>query len=214
MTSLDYWYFYSSNFNTLMSNMDVGNIKKAVNYLTSPYDFKKMKDLDLTKWLGTYDNSTFISEISLPGSYNSMSGYASEIYTDYKALQYFLQTVNHVNSNYTLENQLQAGVRAFDFRVFHFETTENDYNKQREYYYCDKNTNKCYDFRFVSGVFPVSNLRFREVMAILLKFLDTDDSKMEYLFIRLTCEPWIHCEKDPIMGNLIVGFFSKFVGTN
>ena len=185
--------------------------KKQVNYNTSPYD---LKNIDLKSWLGTFDNETYITDISLPGSFNSMTGDVSKIYAEHNSIQGFLQTVSHVNSNFTIEDQLKLGVRAFDFRVFHISKTESDRTKHKNYYYCDKLTSLCYDFRFVSDVFPVSNYKLSEVMGMLQKFLSSEDSKHEYLFIRLTCEPWEHCEYDPIMGNLIVGFFQFYVGTN
>lgn len=81
--ALEYWYFEATNQQKIMNDIDYKFLKKSVNYLTSPYDMPKVK---LKEWLGDFENGTYISDISLPGSYNSISGDVSKIYNEHNSL--------------------------------------------------------------------------------------------------------------------------------
>lgn len=56
-------------------------------------------------------------------------------------------------------------MRAFDFQVSYYSIPISDKWDKFKYYYCDLNIMECYNFRFYSDVFPVTNLNMTTVLS-------------------------------------------------
>jgi hypothetical protein len=62
---------------------------------------------------------------------------------------------------------LNSGIRAFDLRVYYTKYTVSDISQKYNNYYCEDNTLGglfCYDFIFMSDVFPLGGGTLRTVM--------------------------------------------------
>ena len=107
----------------------------------------------LDSWMSKMTSSIHFTNINYPGTFNSLSFETSTLYSgnQEQAVNLFIQ-----HQEKTILEQLNMGVRAFDFKVNYYSVQEQNKTEFYKYHYCNPDTLKCSNLIAYYDVFPLS----------------------------------------------------------